>query len=411
MLLYRLVKSYANLAATRGITKQRRREIRNDILNELALTLRPPTLKNTEPAMQDLTFPSEVKNAEKILAILAPNTNGISGGVFSLFSIAAQLRRIQRAHGYEVIILTLPSKSDETYFRNTFFRNEENVYRLSQLNLCHKAKEIYLHIPEYAVIPFISDLSDVTKDYLKQRDKVFINIANQNVTLMPSKEAFAPLYEFSDSVSQSVAHHAYFNQETADKFGIPTLFLPAYTDLSAYPPSRFPEKEKLIIYSPDQASYKQKTLDAISKNMPDFELMEIRGITFDKYMELATRCMFSITFGEGFDGYLAQPIHQGGIGIAAYNEDFFPSPDFLRYPNIFKSGDSMADGACNVMLQLSLDETAYSKLNYDFLQEYKKLYSFEEYVAQIRKLSLRQFEYFPDGATEPPKQPLPHGQK
>jgi len=134
--------------------------------------------------------------------------------------------------------------------------------------------------------------------------------------------------------------------------------------------------------------------------MPDFKLVEIRNITFDKFMDLATRCMFSITFGEGLDGYLTQPMQQGGIGFAIYNTDFFPNSNFLQCDNIFADEKEMIDGICDQMLRLSQDELLYTQVNRRFVEEHQKLYSHEEYVEQVKKLSLRQFEYFPQTPLE-----------
>jgi hypothetical protein len=329
------------------------------------------------------------------MVIIVPEHNAMSGGIYSFFAIADQMRRLRKYHGYDVILMTRPVPNRLTYFRNTNFRNHENIYRFEQILLCKSAKEIYLHIPEYETEFFAKDISNEEHEYLLSREKVDINILNQNIKLMPEKERFSDLRGISHSISQSVAHHAYFNQAIADKYDLPTLLLPPFTDLSAYMPTSFEEKEKLIIYSPDDASYKAKCLEQISQNFPEFTLIEIRDITFDRFMDYATRCLFSITFGEGFDGYLAQPIHQGGIGFAVYDDRFFPSSHFKQYLNIFNDADEMINCICDRIQFLLNDRPAYVKLNDQFRKEYHKLYRYEEYVDQIKKLALKQFEVFP----------------
>ncbi len=346
-------------------------------------------------AMQDMTFPKALLTAQKIMVFLVPERNEMGGGIYSIFSIANQMRRLKNHHGYEVVVMTLPTPQRLSYFRNTNFRNSEDVYRFEQLLLCKCAKEIYLHIPEYAAAFFAGVLSAEERQYLSGREAFYVNVLNQNIRLMPEAEHFSGLREIAGALSQSVAHHAYFNQEVADKYALPTLLLPAYTDLSEYPPSGFSDKEKLIIYSPDAAPHKQKCLQQISQNLPDFKLIEIRGITFDQFMDYATRCMFSISFGEGFDGYLHTPTMQGGIGFSVYNDAFFPSPRFRKYHNIFLNEDQMLHDICARMQHLSTDEKTYKRLNNQFKEEYKKLYSHNEYINQIRKLSIKRFELLP----------------
>lgn len=396
MIIFRLCKLHARISAFRGITKADRRRIRREVMHKYADAF----VKRYNPsflfeAAQDITFPNDLVTAQKIIVILVPEHNVISGGIYSIFSIANQMRRLKNYHGHEVVVMTRPTRGRLTYLRNTNFRNSEGVYRFEQLRLCKSAKEIYLHIPEYATEFFAEEISREERQYLLSRESVHVNILNQNIKLMPEKVRLSGLREIASTLSQSVAHHAYFNQAIADKYDLPTLLLPAYTDLSAYPPTGFGEKEKLIIYSPDEAPHKQRCLEQISQKLPAFRLLEIQGITFDRFMDYATRCMFSISFGEGFDGYLAQPITQGGIGFTVYNDDFFPSPHFKTYYNIFHDEDQMVEGICDRIRHLSTDEQAYVRLNKQFQEEYQKLYSYDEYARQIRKLSSKKFEIFP----------------
>lgn len=389
---------FANVAAIRGGTKLERRRIRSSVMSTYYKNYYRPVLCKCPDELvysriQDITFPKELSQAEKIMVIVVPEDNAMSGGIYSFFSIADKMRQLKRFHQYEVVLMTRPNMMRVTYFRNTNFRNSENVYRFDQLVDCVALKEIFLHIPEYMSEHFLGDLSVDIESYLKRR-KVYINILNQNIRLMPPKDCYSDLYILSKDVTQSVAHHAYFNQEVANRYGLPTLLLPAYTDLSNYPSMTFEEKEQLIIYSPDEAPYKQECLEKIRREFPDFRLIEIKGITFDCYMDLATRCMFSITFGEGFDGYLAQPIYQGGIGFSVYNDDFFPE-SFRGYENIFPNEGDMIDKICVCMRNLANSVNSYKKLNAELQSEYNKLYSFDDYMNQLKKLSMRDFEIYP----------------
>lgn len=395
---FKLRKLYANFAAFRGKDKSERRQIRRRILSATRdddTVATPHSESDIYKLVQDHTFPGDLLGARRLIVMLVPEHNTMSGGIYSFFSIVEQMRRLKSVHGHEVITVTRPNPLGETYFRNTNFRNSENVYRFSQLLLCKQADEIYLQLPEYAAATFFADLAPRELDYLAKR-KVRINILNQNVQLMPERNAFEALTAITPHLSQSVAHHAYFTQAAANRYRLPTLLLPAYTDLSAYPGCPLAQKEKLIIYSLDEASHKQACLAKIASEFPNYQLVEIRGITFDKFMDLATRCTFSITFGEGFDGYLAQPTLQGGIGFAVFNDEFFPSRHFLDYENIFESADAMVAGVCDVMRQLLADPERYCQLNAAFAAEYDALYSKEEYTEKVRKLTLGEFEIFPE---------------
>lgn len=344
---------------------------------------------------QDMCFPLSLETSKRIIVIVIPEHNEMSGGIFSMLSIANRLRKTKNQHGYDVVLMTNPNKTNHTYCRQTNFRNQEDIFRFEQIIYCQEAEEIYIHIPEYATEGFLSRCSEPVVRYLLCRKYLYINILNQNIELMPKADAYADLRRVANQLTQSVAHHAYFSQEHADLFQVPTLLLPAFTDISEYTPIRSSEKEDIIIYSLDSVWYKAEILEKVRTAFPEYKLIEIRGINFDHYMDLATRCRFSISFGEGFDGYVAQPIYQGGIGFTVYREEFFPSKDFLKFPNFFKDPEAFVGNLVPLMLALSTDHTQHDNLNRDLVAEWNKLYSLSDYFDKIKKLANREFEIFP----------------
>jgi hypothetical protein len=350
--------------------------------------------------MQDITFPRQVENAESLFVIIVPEHNTMSGGIYSFFSIAKAAYNIRHKHHYAIVVMTRPNRYDLTYLRQRNFRNYEDVFRFEQITRCKRVKEIYLQIPEYAAPTFIASLTKEQREYLLSRDRLYVNILNQNHELMPEKEELHDLQAFAHELTQSVAHHAYFSQAHADRYDLPMLLLPAYTDLSSYEAIDRDEKEKLIIYSLDELPHREPVLKALREGLPDYQLVEIRDVTFDRYMELATRCLFSITFGEGFDGYLAQPIYQGGIGFAVYREEYFPTEKLRDFPNIFSSEQDMIDNIVSRIRLFENDERLYRRTNKSMMEIYNSLYSKNDYMERIEKLLKREFDIFPQGSVK-----------
>lgn len=344
---------------------------------------------------QDFMFPLSLEITKRLIVIIAPEHNEMSGGIYSMFSIAKSLRAMKNQHGSDVVMMTRPNPLKVTYVRQRNFRNQENVFRFEQILYCNEVEQLYLHIPEYAASSFLSSCNEALLRYMISRKKLYINILNQNIELMPEPGTFDELRRVSDTLTQSVAHHAYFNQEIADRYRLPTLLLPAYTDLREYSRSRASEKDDLVIYSLDESSYKSQCLDMIKAAFPRYQLIEIRGISFDQFMDLATRCRFAVSFGEGFDGYVAQPIYQGGIGMTVYREEFFPSRDFLKYPNFFENEDDLLKNIVQVMRDLAQDHEAYDRLNDELMADYDKLYTLEDYERRVLMLANRTSEIFP----------------
>jgi hypothetical protein len=372
------------------------REGRRFAANEPALQERPFVANERAfHSVQDHVFPLGAERAEHVMAIVIPEHNEMSGGIYSFFSIAKTAYNLRFKHDYFVLLMTRPNKMNSTYTRQRNFRNSEDVFRFEQIQRCLAAKTLYIHIPEYAAPNFVDNMDPETLSYLRSRDKIYINILNQKVDIMPGRDDFNDLRSIAEEVTQSVAHHAYFGQKFADRYDLPILLLPAYTDLSGYEPLPFEDKEKLIIYSPDSSPWRYRALKALREGLPDYELREIRGITFDQFMDLATRCRFSITFGEGFDGYLAQPVYQGGIGFAVYNEEFFPSADMLEFDNIFSTGENMVTNVVARIRRFEADPRLYRSTNHSMISVYNQLYSKDDYVRRVLKLIKREFEYYP----------------
>jgi hypothetical protein len=343
---------------------------------------------------QDHLFPMELVKTKKLAVFVVPEYDAMSGGIYSMFSIAHQVRLGRISHGFDVVVMTRPNAGRNTYIRNSAFRNSETVLRFDQLPLFTEVSELQLHIPEYATVEFARYLTPNTLNYLMGRDHIHVNILNQNTRLMPEAAQFRDLRRIANTIGQSVSHHAFFGPEWAKRYDLPTLLLPAYTDLTMYPPSKFEEKENLIIYSADEAPYRAEVLNRL-KSMGDYKLVKIQDISFDKYMELATRCRFSVSFGEGFDGYVAQPMYQGGIGFALYNEEFFPDKSYSSFQNFFKSEDDMIENIVPTIRRLESDQKAYVELNKGLRAKWDELYDFEDYRRRINMLIRKKYEIIP----------------
>jgi hypothetical protein len=343
---------------------------------------------------QDLMLPTHILDCENLIVIVIPEHNAMSGGIYSMFSIAFHARRNRSLHGYEVVVMTRPNKQNETYIRNSSFTNTETVYRFDQILTFRNVRNLQLHIPEYTTNDFYENLSVDLINYLNNLENVHINILNQNIRLMPEPDKYKDLYLISDTMGQSVSHHSFFNKKIADYYKLPTLLLPAYTDLSQYDAVDFDKKEKIIIYSDDEAPYKKSVLEQLKK-LDDYELIKIKDMTFDKYMELASVCLFSVSFGEGFDGYVSQPIYQGGIGIALYNDEFFPDSTYKEFPNFFKSENEMKDGINILIKNLESNPEIYKSLNKKLLKKWELLYQKKDYIERIVNLMEKKYEIYP----------------
>ena len=310
----------------------------------------------------------------------------ISGGVMSIFNIA----KTSRFFIPHVILMTLGKR--QTYTENRLFRNNEFIYRFEQLfSVCDKLDKLVLHIPECYVVRFNKLITGERKEKLQKIKNLHINILNQNIELMPNISEIEKLKELTHNLTQTVAHHAYANQEVCNQYRLPLTLIPAIIDISFYPATTWQEKENIIVYSNDKNEYKDTVLEMIRQKLPEYSLLEINNVTFDTYIKIIANAKFTLTFGEGFDAYLFQPFCCGSIGIAVYNETFFPSQDFLALDNIFTHYEELLEQFCDFV---HFAEINHSDLIKPMLKHMADLYNLEEYCQKIENFYNGKYDYY-----------------
>lgn len=325
---------------------------------------------------------SNIKNTKKLIVFFIPPKNDINGGIMSIFSICKYSREI--CPDAQCVITTFPSKV--TYERNTFFKNDEKIYRWEQIvNNAKNVKELIIHIPEYFSDKFSTALTNKDFKFLKQIENVQINILNQNIELMPEPEKIKGLYKITNNVTQTIAHDRYATQEVCDKWQIPTHFLSVHIDTSGYRSYAFEEKEKIIVLSPDEAPYKEAIVKKLKQELPDFKLITVENMPFDEYMDLIAKAYFTISFGEGFDGYFNQPQAVRGLGMVVYNSDFFPDESWLELKNVYKSPADMENNIVNDIKELSANKELYYSLINKMNEKLSTLYGEDLFKRNLEK--------------------------
>lgn len=335
---------------------------------------------------------SNIKNTKKLIVFFIPPKNDINGGIMSIFSICKYSREI--CPDAQCVITTFPSKV--TYAHNTFFKNDEKIYRWEQIvNNAKNVKELIIHIPEYFSDKFSTALTNKDFKFLKQIENVQINILNQNIELMPEPEKIKGLYKITNNVTQTIAHDRYATQEVCDKWQIPTHFLSVHIDTSGYRSYAFEEKQKIIVLSPDEAPYKEAIVKKLKQELPDFKLITVENMPFDEYMDLIAKAYFTISFGEGFDGYFLLPPLVGSIGVAVYNEKFFPNEHWLNLENVFANQERMIQFITKTIDSYSKDKASYENLSIKAKEWHDNLYSLEDFKHNLKAFYNHIYKYRP----------------
>ena len=319
--------------------------------------------------------------AENLVVFLLPKRAFISGGVMSIYSLCRTSREL--LPGAQCVLATEPGRM--TYCHNDTFRNSEFVYRWEQVveAIRRRKGRTIIHVPEYMAAGFAASLTSSQRNMLKAA-QVELNILNQNMDLMPPPASLTPLFKLTARLTQTLAFKRNCTQETADAYGMPTHLFSVHIDLSGYSAEPCAEKQKLIAYSPDAAPEKEATLESLRRALPDYELRQIKDLTFDEYMELIARAFFVISFGEGFDGYYQQPYTVGTVGLAVYNGVFFPSAAWRDMPGVYASYADMAQGVPQLARAFEADPDAYYSHIKRVQTARSKVYQKDEYRENLR---------------------------
>ena len=353
--------------------------------------------------IQDKYDLTELKKAKKIVLVFIPAEHTVYGGYMSFFSMATYSRMLLPDRF--VLLCTLPTYRNGvnvTYAKNELFKNDEKLWRLEQVvKNAGNCQELILHIPEICVSDFCEVATQEERTFLKNIPHLQINIMLQNIDLMPPPEECHRLFEFTKDITLTTAHKAYSTQITSDEYQMPLKYISTYFDLSIYKKYPFQKKEKLILVSRDKNDKKSNVIHVINVKLPDYEVSVIDNITFDMYMDYIAKAMFVISFGEGFDGYFIQPCLVGSVGIAVYNERFFPDSSWKELDNVYRSFDEMALNIAYDVRRLEKDPNAYQAIVDEMKRRHDEIYGKEKYLSFLREFYIKNYDYLPRKSAAP----------
>jgi hypothetical protein len=326
-------------------------------------------------------------NAEggKLILFLIPGSDWatgkdrISGGTMSVISVCEETSALLDEPDTQTIMCTM--RGDHLFLKHMMFKNSTPVFRFGQLAFYfNRVTEILIHIPEFMTGYFQASLSTADKRWMERMDHVHINIMNQNIQLMPSPQQIAALQGLAGTVTLTTAHEKYCSLYYRNYYGVPVHRLSVWISPEQYIYRDWEEKENLLVVSPDRHPIKEDILGLLEK-VAGLKVQVISNLTYEQYKELIARAKWSLTFGEGLDGYLIEPIFSGAIAFAVYNESFF-TPDFRELPTIYPS--------CEILKKQLVSDMALMDNKRDFTDNQRrqfqlcaKYYSKERYRDNI----------------------------
>jgi len=322
---------------------------------------------------------------ERLVVFFVPGVDRINGGIMSIISIATETRKLYAESNTGVFVCTLPS--DPPLANYTKFDNNFTLLDFNKLiSKCSNTKTILFHIPEGYV-------ELITRKYKRffnfYRANLKFNIMLQNIDMAPDVCVVDSLKKYG-RLTITTAHKSYSGEETERKYRCPVHHLSAWVNSNEYLCKSLSEKKKLIIVSPDEHPLRIKILNKIKSELVDFEFITIQNMTYAKYLQTISESRFSLTFGEGLDGYFSEQILSGGIGCTVYNDRFFDQ-EYKGLPFIYDTWEKLAENFANDVCNVYSDEEKFNQINESQRKVLSVNYSFIDYQNNIKEFYKRYF--------------------
>lgn len=277
---------------------------------------------------------------KRLIVFLTPGWEHRAGGVLSIAATYRESATLRNVHRAKVALCAVPG-DDPLFFKYSWFKNHNYLLDLNAvLKSCRHLDFLLLHIPEYAVNQTLPWLNSESEALLSKIPRVQLNVLLQNIECLQGQD-IAALKRFG-TVTCTTAHEAYTNSATRAALDIPVHRLGVCTGPEFYPRSSYQDKDPLLVVSNDPLPGKEQMLTQLTERCPQLTIQVIQNVSYDEYKKLMHRAKWSLTFGEGLDGYFAEEVWSGGIAFAVFNDRYF-TPAFAELETIYPTWETLVE--------------------------------------------------------------------
>lgn len=276
---------------------------------------------------------NELRKYQTILVFFNVMREGISGGMLSINRFAAKSNQYLDQNSISVQS-NLPLTN--ACILNPYFEYDSLVVDFNYLCGQLSPHKLILNIPECFVPDFLNGLDDKKLAFLYSVPDLRINILNQNDELMPNQSCIEELRSIcNNKLTITAAHDRYATNEKEYQYSCPVFLLTPF--LPKFPSRDYSEKENIIVLSPDKVNSKEKIISLIKNKLPKYKIITVKNMTINEYIDLICRAKFTISFGEGWDGYFLEPYLCDSIAFTVYNHIFFPNKFNSLLPCVYQT--------------------------------------------------------------------------
>lgn len=342
-------------------------------------------------------------SSKRAIVFFVPNeVNEIGGGVLSISTLYKLVREVDSIHKCSVFLSFLPHIKSLDY-KYSKFENEDVIFNFRDIMSKNPNLDyLEVHIPDY-MLPFFRLDNQLLKNFfqfISNINDLKINILNQNDLLIPEISFIDELKKITKNISMTVAHEKYATLERRNYYQLPLHLFSPWLSPTPYYDKKFSDKENIIIFSPDGIDRvpsdtkitKEQIYNKIKQALPDFEIVTIQNMSYEDYKKIISRAKFTITFGEGLDGYFVESILSGSVSFAVYNEIFF-TPVFKELPTVYSSFDILLDKVIDDILKYNSNNELYKNYNYELKMIINSIYSYNRLQKNIKDYYLGNIDF------------------
>ncbi len=316
----------------------------------------------------------------KLVIFLSPGTDRVSGGMISITSIFNETVRLRNQIGADAIMCIVPG--DPPMIRYSKFDNRNFLYDLFQvLSYFTRLERVMIHVPEYTVGKVADTIATKLALKLHKITDVHFNILLQNVWFCPSRKDVDSLRQFG-KVTCTIAHRNY-SDYAENLLGVHPRYISWYVSLQDYDKPNFQKKSNIIIVSHDAHPRKEEIVHHLRSMIPNMDVRLVKNIHYSDYRKLVASAKWTLTFGEGLDGYFLETVFSGGVSFAVYNSEFF-TEDFKGFRTVYDSWDTLISRICEDIRELD-DPRKYASYNRELYRICDTYYNPQTYRKSIQE--------------------------
>jgi hypothetical protein len=323
--------------------------------------------------------------------------NRVAGGMMAIDRFVYHSEKLGKKNNFTIAQSGFPFCF--TCGKNKFYEWHTPIVDFAYIVKYLRPKKLLLNIPEYYCSEYINSLSAAMLRWLYDIPDLRINILDQNNELMPAQYQVNGLKTLANGkLTITTAHEKYCSGEMSKKYSCPMYQLTPF--MPDFHRSSFNEKENIIVVSCDTHSMRTKVIEKIMREFSNYKIVTVRNMNFEEYKKIISRAKFTVSFGEGWDGYFIEPYLSNSIGITVRHPKYFPG-GFKNVPTVYDSWSDLYAKIVGDIKRWGSCESIYCAIQKDVESEIHKFVNNERSEKDLEAFYERFIRQY-DASSKPP---------